>query len=404
MMQQPFDDLKSGKRPKKNKKTMGDGTSTDAAPFGWNDFRETSCSSSDVTTVLVHGIPADCTPEAFLQQLEVWGLIGTYDLFYMPMDKETSMNMGYAVLNFVDPSFVLFFTWMYQETQLPGTIAAAEIQGLQAARDHWIQFSRSEDVTSDNHPTIVQNASPSQWAVNVVNSMLSPQYREQFRKTKMCVFHKKNRCEMGHLCPFAHSQEELQPAPDLAKTKLCYNYFKGRCADARCKFAHGSEELRASWMPYSPGVWFFGNEGNPIFGNEDMQGMSDAYFQGYMAENGMPMMMGQELSSSSTKDEEMSENDDFKSGPSCSFSRGITDGPETFDINTYVVNNARAVTTEERPTHKATEVDRGYALRVRGTFMEAMQIRDEDYLESRQRSWSDGDLPAFREAMDEPEM
>ena len=32
----------------------------------------------------------------------------------------------------------------------------------------------------------------------------------------------------GADCPFAHSEEELLPMPDLAKTKMCYNYFRRR--------------------------------------------------------------------------------------------------------------------------------------------------------------------------------
>ena len=40
-------------------------------------------------------------------------------------------------------------------------------------------------------------AMPSQWAVNAVNAMLSPQLKQQFRKTKLCVNYQKNRCDVG---------------------------------------------------------------------------------------------------------------------------------------------------------------------------------------------------------------
>jgi len=40
-------------------------------------------------------------------------------------------------------------------------------------------------------------------------------------------------------------------------------------------------------------------------------------------------------------------------------------------------------------------------LREFGTFMESMQMREETLEGSRQRSWSDSDLPAFREAMED---
>mmetsp|Transcript_59508 Transcript_59508/g.129152 ORF Transcript_59508/g.129152 Transcript_59508/m.129152 type:complete len:403 (+) Transcript_59508:97-1305(+) len=74
----------------------------------------------------------------------------------------------------------------------------------------------------------------------------SPQVRSQFRKTKLCSFFKKNRCVLDRDCPFAHTSEELKLAPDLTKTKLCYNYFRQRCFDPKCNYAHGYGELRST--------------------------------------------------------------------------------------------------------------------------------------------------------------
>eukprot|EP00971_Amphidinium_carterae_P105087 2080936-Amphidinium_carterae.2 len=46
----------------------------------------------------------------------------------------------------------------------------------------------------------------------------------------------------------------------------------------------------------------------------------------------------------------------------------------------------------------------GVALRLKGTFMEAMQINEEQPNASMKRSWSEGDLQAFREAMEDCEI
>jgi len=54
----------------------------------------------------------------------------------------------------------------------------------------------------------------------------------------------------------------------------------------------------------------------------------------------------------------------------------------------------------------AVDAGEGVMLREWGTFMEAVELRDidpEDQLGSRQRSWSEGDLPAFRDAMEASE-
>lgn len=81
-------------------------------------------------------------------------------------------------------------------------------------------------------------------AARRLNPNGSAQIRAQFRKTKMCTFNMKNRCVLGASCSFAHSEQELQSPPNLAKTKLCHSFILGRCNDRKCRFAHGQAELR----------------------------------------------------------------------------------------------------------------------------------------------------------------
>ena len=70
--------------------------------------------------------------------------------------------------------------------------------------------------------------------------------QDALRFTKMCKYWSLNRCHMGYQCTFAHSSAELQEAPCLVGTELCFQFnAKGRCKKgARCNFAHGKEELR----------------------------------------------------------------------------------------------------------------------------------------------------------------
>jgi len=45
---------------------------------------------------------------------------------------------------------------------------------------------------------------------------------------------------------FAHSAAELQPLPDLSRTKLCKILLStGKCQDPHCTYAHNKEELRS---------------------------------------------------------------------------------------------------------------------------------------------------------------
>jgi len=67
-----------------------------------------------------------------------------------------------------------------------------------------------------------------------------------FRKTKMCMFFQQGNCQRGAACAFAHGDVELNPLPDLSKTKLCPNMNKaGKCPRGdECMFAHSEAELR----------------------------------------------------------------------------------------------------------------------------------------------------------------
>jgi hypothetical protein len=215
-----------------------------------------------ITTVMISGIHSGHTPESFRQQLDAWGLMGTYDFYFMPTSDGTPT--GCAVVNFIDPTFASLCQMIFQQYQSEGSAQPYHVQGLENNIAHWSQYLNQEDMS--NAPLVIPTPVPSQWAVNganvMLNSKFSPQIRGQFRKTKLCVFHKKNKCMLASSCPFAHTKEELQPAPDLAKTKLCFNFFRRRCNDSRCKYAHGYQELRATHNVYKTELcrwWSYGS-------------------------------------------------------------------------------------------------------------------------------------------------
>mmetsp|Transcript_53741 Transcript_53741/g.138443 ORF Transcript_53741/g.138443 Transcript_53741/m.138443 type:complete len:386 (-) Transcript_53741:273-1430(-) len=71
-----------------------------------------------------------------------------------------------------------------------------------------------------------------------------------FTKTKMCKFHLLGLCSKGSSCHFAHTRDDLNPLPDLYRTKLCKSLINtGQCNDAVCKYAHNREELRSPGIP-----------------------------------------------------------------------------------------------------------------------------------------------------------
>jgi len=76
-------------------------------------------------------------------------------------------------------------------------------------------------------------------------SLSSEPRSDIFVKTKMCKFNLLGACTKGAACMFAHAANELNPVPDLFRTKICRMLINtGTCDDPECKYAHNKEELR----------------------------------------------------------------------------------------------------------------------------------------------------------------
>lgn len=71
---------------------------------------------------------------------------------------------------------------------------------------------------------------------------------KHLRKTRFCMYHLQGACQFGSECSFAHSLAEMHQTPDLRKTQLCKAYFEGNCEYENCMFAHSDQELRSTDM------------------------------------------------------------------------------------------------------------------------------------------------------------
>jgi hypothetical protein len=422
------DSIRSGRKKgrHKNKENDNEGSTGDA-------------SGLTITTVMISGIPTRHTSESFRQQLDSWGLMGTYNFFYMPADRE-NLGPGYAFINFVDPPFASLCQWLFQQYEFEGFATPFHIQGLENNIAYWNQFCNPEDVS--DVPLVIPTPVPSQWALDgvhaMLNSKISPQIREQFHKTKLCVFHKKGKCALAESCPFAHNKEELQPIPDLAKTKLCYNYFRHKCNDSRCKFAHGYQELRATNNVYKTELcrwWSYGGckAGNACryaHGVEELRGtqMTDGMVTVEYGEyGGIPadfMNMGmmadpngafiQEFGVLSNMPEDAKNGQVMIGAPPPESADGSNEdgisemafsdvsalfGPSDPKIRRQqTAPPASSHIPELLPLEQDVE-DGDIVLRVKGTFMEAVRLDAEPPTMAMRRSWSDGDLPQLCEVM-----
>lgn len=63
----------------------------------------------------------------------------------------------------------------------------------------------------------------------------------QLAKTKLCAFFERGKCS-STTCRYAHSMEELRQPPNLQKTKLCKDFLQGSCEmGENCSYAHGED-------------------------------------------------------------------------------------------------------------------------------------------------------------------
>ncbi|CAE7871070.1 unnamed protein product [Symbiodinium microadriaticum] len=371
-----------------------------------------------LTTVVISEIPEHYTAESFRLLLDGWGL--GYNFFYMPPERQEEYGQC-AIVNFVDPSCVMVCQCVFQAAS-EGIVSLFPIQGLENNVAYWTQAVVTEDMV--NGPLVFPGAA-AHWSFDsagLLNSKFSPQIREQFHKTKLCVFNRNQKCSMGALCPFAHSEEELQKAPDLKKTKLCYNFFRRKCNDANCKFAHGYAELRATDTVFKTELcrwWANGSckagascryahglkelRSNPtsaglLAAPQEFPEAEDFRFEhyGFGDPMGLDASCGEEDATAFMRmgSEETSE--------AMQQDRSASESDPEFEASNLLGPRRGGLQRQQTapPTAAFSKDDDNIMLRIKGTFMEAVRIDEDIPQVSMHRSWSDGDLAQLCEAIE----
>jgi len=194
------------------------------------------------TTVVVSFLPDFFSSTDLHRQLDVLGLRGTYNFLHFRPEG----SVGTAHINFIRPMFARLCQDVFPN-YLPGsTIKPSLVQGYDSNVSILNELAQTTEIETSNifiEPSFLEGST-------LVAPRMSPQIRGQFRKTKMCTFHRKNRCVLGSKCSFAHTKAEMLPTPNLEKTRLCFKYFRNQCYDHDCKFAHGYADLRATEKVY----------------------------------------------------------------------------------------------------------------------------------------------------------
>lgn len=98
------------------------------------------------TTMMIRNIPNRYTQRELIRELETLGFGGTFDFLYVPIDKGTMCNVGYAFVNFIHHQeatrcMTVFDNYSFAKHRKArgkiATVSVAHIQGLEANIRHY---------------------------------------------------------------------------------------------------------------------------------------------------------------------------------------------------------------------------------------------------------------------------
>jgi hypothetical protein len=384
-----------------------------------------------LTTVFIGGIPSDREADGFRKQLDEWGLQGTYDLFFMPARDAGAVGSKsraprVAIVNFVDSRYVALCVWLFQEQPYEGVVSMAPIQGFEENLSYYGRMAAASDGPA---PVVVPEPTPCEWAMCSVEALVAgmqlvslsgweeaamaePPARGQFLKTKMCGYFKKNMCRFGASCPFAHSKEEMQEAPNLAKTRLCCNFLRGRCKDTACKYAHGYRELRSTDRFYKTEMcrWFSlgtcraGAQCRYAHSREELRSTEDGYGNSYGTGGCLALIPNEcvwgyvPMLVEDPNASEFSSGTAFEGDALAEFGAAGVEGDA--QMHTHASGDQSLV--EARPAIDLSQFEEDMlVVRNRRTFVEVARAVESDLeVPPLRRSFSDGDLAAYKEAVE----
>lgn len=123
------------------------------------------------TTMMIRNLPNRYTQRELISELEDLGFAGTFDFLYLPLDKGTMYNVGYAFVNFVEPDWAqrciaAFQNYRFKQHRrmMVGRMAAvsvAHIQGLEANLAHYEKAAVSSAKLKQRRPLVMANISSS---------------------------------------------------------------------------------------------------------------------------------------------------------------------------------------------------------------------------------------------------
>ncbi|CAJ1363634.1 unnamed protein product [Effrenium voratum] len=111
-----------------------------------------------VRTVMIKNIPCRCSSQEVLRAVNTLGFDGTYDFFYLPMNRRHKQGIGYAFINFREPGAAAKFKQAIWGYRFPGRnstkvvhVAVAQLQGREEVDAY---FSNTQVVHTRYRPVV----------------------------------------------------------------------------------------------------------------------------------------------------------------------------------------------------------------------------------------------------------
>lgn len=119
------------------------------------------------TTMMIRNIPGRYSQNEFLKELNAMGFASTFDFLYLPMDRASSANVGYAFVNFTDAQWAtkcqeMFDGYRFKRYQRSVNskvtkVSVAHLQGLEANLQHYKKTAVNMAKERRRRPTVMAN-------------------------------------------------------------------------------------------------------------------------------------------------------------------------------------------------------------------------------------------------------
>jgi RNA recognition motif-containing protein len=135
----------------------------------WADMQDITTRHEEPTTMMIRNIPSRYTQQDLVLDLQEFGLTGTFDFLYIPMDRVTAANVGYAFVNFSDPHWARkcmqsFHNYRFARHSIHGskkvaTVSVAHLQGLSKNLEHYAHSAVNSSKHAHRRPIVMATIS-----------------------------------------------------------------------------------------------------------------------------------------------------------------------------------------------------------------------------------------------------